>query len=611
VNRSALDQSRRRFVATAAGTVISSFLPGCCRLHPHPLPSCALASPLVAPSQHALAIDVHSHVFNGTDLQVQKFIELNVSLPYDSDLKKIFGEVIQGLTWTLAPTACEEYEALGSLASCGQVSARDVRISHHREQGYERGRREIRAAPVFRQYNTPEAKTRRESSSVAAEKRTQYLDLIGSLLDAPTLDGFHAARASFAERRDLNVSVQDVLSMLRFILQGFNYRYISTLDYLDIYNPSGFAGRSLDLVIANLVDYDWPLAGGSATRSPFRDQISVMERLSIFMHGRIHAFVPFDPMRQVAIAAGIAPSEGKDSHLTFEEIKDAVMNRGFLGVKLYPVMGFKPTGNAALPADAWAQPWLPEWMSKPITIGGISRSFGEWMDEALESLYTWAEANGVPITSHTDPSQGPAFDFNGYTISDAWHEVFQHHKDLRLNFGHAGDPTAYLSTFTGSSGDPLYPPSAQTVIFDYMCGPGSAERYHYGDLSYPEGALANPTDYIQLLKGFFNTPVAPGGVGPQDRFMYGTDWLMVLMERNADDCLKIAEDAFNAIDATVPQQTPSFSDRFFAFNAIRWLGLSPGGSSWNRLTAFYRKNGIDTDVNPPTWMNKVRALNTG
>jgi len=561
-----------------------------------------------SPDNRPLAIDAHSHVFNGTDLQVQQFIKLDSSLPYDEELKKIFGEIVEGLSWNLAPTGCQEYKVLGELASCGRTGARAALMSRHREQAYAHACREINSTPIFQQYKTGTAASRRLTGHMATDKRTQYLDSIGALLEAPTLADFRTKRALLAQNRALDVNLQDVHSVLRFLLQGFQYRYISVQDYLDDYNPAGFTGRSVDLMIANLVDFDWPLAGGAATRTPFRDQISVMERLSVFTRGRVHAFVPFDPMRQVAIAAGISPRNGKYSHLTFEDIQAAVMSHGFLGVKVYPVMGFQPTGNAALSPKTWAQPWLPEWMSKPIVIGGVARSFGEWLDAKLEALYSWAAQNGVPITSHVSLSNGPTLEFNAFALNNAWLQVLKQHPDLRLNLGHAGDPTGNLSS---SSAAPSLPPAAKTVIYDYICAPGSAQRYTYGDVSYPAGALTNPAAYAPLLEALFLTRPQDGRAVPQDRLMYGTDWLMLLMEKNVDGCLSIAENALSAVDAALPPQTPSFSDRFFAFNAIRWLGLRPGESSWNRLETFYRTNGIDTNADPPAWMTKVRHLTQG
>lgn len=100
-------------------------------------------------------------------------------------------------------------------------------------------------------------------------------------------------------------------------------------------------------MVANLVDYDWSLARGCGTKSSLQDQLSIMERLSVYMRGRVHAMVLYGPMRQAAISAGIHAATGcshsdKPSELTFAEITDAIQNRGLLGVELALPLGFLP-----------------------------------------------------------------------------------------------------------------------------------------------------------------------------------------------------------------------------------------------------------------------------
>jgi hypothetical protein len=87
------------------------------------------------------------------------------------------------------------------------------------------------------------------------------------------------------------------------------------------------------------------------------------------------------------------------------------MNRGFIGVKMYPPMGFLPAGNAKQQIDnpnTWVKEHLPSWMAKPVTYpDGTTKSFGQRLDDQLEALYSWAEHNCVPITVHAEASQEP------------------------------------------------------------------------------------------------------------------------------------------------------------------------------------------------------------
>ena len=57
-------------------------------------------------------------------------------------------------------------------------------------------------------------------------------------------------------------------------------------------------------MIAHLVDYDWPIAGGRETATSIPDQILVMEQICALTAGRVHCFAPFDPMKQVAYELG-------------------------------------------------------------------------------------------------------------------------------------------------------------------------------------------------------------------------------------------------------------------------------------------------------------------
>jgi len=589
-----MDFSRRKLLIGGGSAGMSLLLAGCCRIKLSPLNICSTAPPLAPPVNGNFAIDIHAHFFNGTDLQVRAFISRNANLPYPQELKEIAGALIEALTWTFAPTGRQEYQELSYLSACKNAAGRVVRTQQHREKSFRDFLKEARRSTVYKEYQTSAAKTRR-ANGMTGNVHAQYIDAIGHLLDAESTTDYIRRRQSIPNLGSATINLDDVLDLLKFLNKGFNYRYINLEDYLATYNPVDYHGRSIDLVVSNMVDYDWPLSKGSATKTPFQDQVSVMERLSIYSHGRVHAMVPFDPMRQVAIDAGFTPETGRDSHFTFDEIKK---ERGCIGVKLYPVMGFLPIGNQALPVGTWSVDWLPDWMSQPITISGQKKNFGEWLDIKLGELYAWAEQNGVPITTHADPSQGPSTSFNIFALG-AWATVAEQYPNLRLNLGHSDDATG--------SGDPV------DNIFSTLSGPDTDNQYVYGDFSYPEGILQNPTGYAPLLERYLKAQYPdPQHIGHaadlSDRLMYGTDWLMFLLETHSEDCLTISENALRQVDADLPHEGRSYSDRFFALNAVRFLGLERGKPARKRLEDFYQKNGMNITTDPPSWMKKVDAL---
>jgi hypothetical protein len=104
-----------------------------------------------------------------------------------------------------------------------------------------------------------------------------------------------------------------------------------------------------------LVDYSYWLDDFENVSS-LDDQIGVMSDVAA-RKGRpfaVHPYVSFCPWRQM-----VEPKQ-------FDSVKDAIQSRGFLGVKLYPVMGFLPTGNAH--ADPAGYPdklrkTRPDWVS--------------------------------------------------------------------------------------------------------------------------------------------------------------------------------------------------------------------------------------------------------
>jgi len=134
------------------------------------------------------------------------------------------------------------------------------------------------------------------------------------------------------------------------------YRYVAFLDYLDLYNDNPSTNRTIDLAIAHLVDYDWPLMCGEPTKSSLNDQVELMKRISIVSLGRVHTFAPFCPLREVAFRAGF-PVKGMLTWSSLEMVKRWVKECGCIGVKIYPPMGFAPYGNEQIPPDFWDGHW--------------------------------------------------------------------------------------------------------------------------------------------------------------------------------------------------------------------------------------------------------------
>src|SRR5439155_20874758 len=127
-----------------------------------------------------------------------------------------------------------------------------------------------------------------------------------------------------------------------------------------------------------------------------REQVELHEKVSrLSMLGRlgygtarVHPFVGFDPRRE------LVSRKRADLKGALALAKEAVQEYGFIGVKLYPPMGFRPLGNGA---------------TAEMTAEDAYR-----VDGILDELYTWCEAEQVPVTAHCNPSNEAAEEYRDF-----------------------------------------------------------------------------------------------------------------------------------------------------------------------------------------------------
>ncbi|SEF15072.1 Amidohydrolase [Rhizobiales bacterium GAS191] len=343
--------------------------------------------------------------------------------------------------------------------------------------------------------------------------------------------------------------------------------------------------RKVDIIIAHLVDYDWPIGDGKPTITPISDQIRVMEQVMVLTGGRLHCFAPFDPMKEVAFQLGVTDVS------PLNLVKDAIANRGFVGVKLYPPMGFAPIGNdrvqQALPGF-WNKPWMRPELLRP--------DLGQRLDAALSSLYDWCLRNNVPLMAHTAPSNGPDATFEDLTDANNWKQL---PPGLRVNFGHFGETDEVENGTTRAK-----------AFADLMTpDPGSLGEIFYADPGYFAASLTEPVQLTSRLRKLFRDTSRKGTAALANRLMYGTDWEMIVMEgAESDQYLSRFEQIFANLDADIALGAEGpLSNRFFGVNAANYLGLRKEGaapSNRARLEAFYGRH----QVPQPMWIKKVDAI---
>ena len=211
---------------------------------------------------------------------------------------------------------------------------------------------------------------------------------------------------------------------------------------------------------------------GEMAETPYAVQVIWLSEIARLYPGRIMPFIMFDPRREGA--AGL--------------VNRALDELGFLGVKMYPPLGYHPDLKSIINnSDINAQ---------------------------LEEVYEYCNAQQVPITAHC--SWGGAYgsaimrhreSFPLFTSPNQWKQVVDSFPGLRLSLGHFGGH--WLEP------ERSWRRKAIRLMEDHP--------NVFADLSYHHEGLEKHTRraYVAILK---DEVLANKKI--RDRVMFGTDWPM-------------------------------------------------------------------------------------
>ena len=551
---------RRQVLRCVLGSLASPFLLGCA----------ATLAPGVAgrsSTGHSLLVDVHCHVFNASDLPVRGFVQ-RVVLGDEEDQVALGPEARAVLPWIGAiliellgggaKTADEELAEMVQ-AQRWSLPARAVNVTDDTDAVARALQAVLGEAPAGR-------RTLR-LSDMPRDLRGRDI-LLGRMAEEANLDPQRVDPSSAAGAQEL---ARALLVGKGGVSQHIQWAQELTRDRREIvsrlvalYAPSA----AVSLFTPALIDYSAWLE--DEPRSNLSSQIYVMERIQRQQTGAaVHCFAPFDPWRQVMdVEAG-----GRTTALQL--VQWAIEEMGFIGVKLYPPMGFLPIGNALT-----QQPY-PERAAE-------IHNFPAKLDRALMDLYTYAEREGVPVMAHATNSNGAALGYASRAHPRAWEPVLQAYPRLRLNLGHFGD-------FEEARG--TVPSETWEAVIGRLFGAAGASAL-YADLSYLAELLPerDPTVAMQIrrhLADFIQRHDAA-----LQHLMYGSDWIMLGRERGYE--------GYAASLRTEMERMLGDARRLHNFlggNVVRYLGLRPGEPARRRLDAYYASNRLDA-----TWLERIDTM---
>ncbi|MFW5708189.1 MAG: amidohydrolase family protein [Bacteroidota bacterium] len=268
----------------------------------------------------------------------------------------------------------------------------------------------------------------------------------------------------------------------------------------------------------------------------FRQQMADLMEASLQRPGRILPFFAVNPKRP--------------DH--YELMKDALENKGFTGIKLYPSLGYK--------------------IDHPDLI----------------KVYAYCEQHDVPMLMHCNHSGFYVHkDYISYCDPEHWYPILKQFPRLKLCFGHfAGEET--LSKPQG-----LQPGSWGHKIVELMQNPEHPNIY--ADLSYHVEMMAHEKDeqhYLSALNTLMEKPLV------RDRIVFGTDsWLLRL---NISDELYwsyFRENLSEKHFAMITQKNPG-----------SFVGISPLKANIRRYLDFQKKNSDKVGSLPASWLASTTGV---
>ncbi len=546
--------SRRNLLVGLGGSALASGLSGCGRI-----------KDFFQPKVSRTAIDIHNHFFNGRDVPIVGFLQQttirDVHAPVDPQMRtEAFLKLLKFVMLRGTPTAAEELAELERTpvpTPPEQIEQQD----------------QARVAEGLAQY----ARTAGQQTAGLRTTRSEeeeILDRIAAELGVTGLRSGLQTQDSQAQALAAQIYAKDGANALT---QGTQRQYVQRSPLIQTLRWAGLLTRRRMDILAELdrlyggeggiriyspsmVDFTaWFFTQESVT--PVADQIEVVSRIAqTYTSALVLPFAPFCPLR-----AALEHDEDRDID-TLRHVKHAVLERGFLGVKLYPPMGFRPTGNTGT-----------------LSVPKAPKGGAEALDTELDALFRWCIENEVAIKAHATNSIAAGPNTGRFADPAGWQALMRREGfgDLRLNLAHFGgfDESNRTNTFT-SQGDWEETLAEMVEEFPNV----------YFDLGYwNEVTEADAATRERVLTLTGNLLAR----SPQmaKRMMYGSDWSMIGKEPGHPEYLAEVLKSLDQLGLTDQQV-----EDVMGGNAARYLGLDQSGPPRDRLDQAYATHPIYQEI---------------
>ncbi len=550
--------TRRSLLMSATGVTALAAFAGCAR----PLPPAATGD----------WVDVHAHVFNAQDLPAEQFIRIVVRGQYRPD--------------ELPPTVSEGGDLVGLAISLMVQIVRMGAPAAEAEAAQLKARRE--GVPVAATPSPAEREAfERQLLEQILRKRFFAAPVGGDRPERRKAAEWETVVADIAPGLPPQSATPEAISRQVFLNDGFlarNLRWAMLFrrsragilqEMAALYSTGPTPVR---FYLPALIDYSTWLEDRVPSALPA--QVEVMDEVQRSRRDIVvHSLVAYDPLRQVYDEAGQRDPGWHQSPL--ELVAEAITRHGFVGVKLYPPMGFQPDGNER---DKLVFP-------KPL----LRANLGADLDNALRRLYAWCAdpENDVPIMAHATNSQSAGNAYGDRANPKFWRRVLADYPQLRLNLAHFGgfdEAIAKDGSLTGALRDTWEWQAGQALIYPNV----------YVDLSYLSEIVGDTDETARRRRASTQYLLAQfiERFDPEvDRLMYGSDWSMIGRERAHDAYVHNMIGYLREVGLNDAQLA-----RFGRRNALRFLGLQQGKPNYARIIAYRTLHSLPTE-----WLSTAAA----
>lgn len=549
--------TRRESLRLGGGALAALNLPGCADIDPKPPPQPVTGN----------LIDVHCHLFNGTDLPVTTFLTRLVLPSYDprtcplgpkpgfrssgtiEDPDLVEALIAEIVVWLLrdTPNACEE------LASLKRDQISTVTSERSRVRSLTRDR----LADFLAQPPEPAISRRADTSNQLRDALWHEAGITSGDLTLRSKTNRRAASA-------LLDSPGQYGTLLRWIPLFFQSRQSLAQELAGL---SRSWGRQPLMLVPLMVDYAHWLGQTTSKGSSFPEQVAVFGELARRSTVPVHGMVAYDPLRAVFWKQGLHNRFPTPEFDPLALARQAVTREGFVGLKLYPPMGFRATGN---PRDDAAYP--------PAVIKALrpEGTLGGQLDRAMDDAFALCTELDVPILAHANNSLSAGPGFGARAEPRYWIKALERWPTLRLCLAHQGGfcwPETTRPAGVSTTGS-----SWEWAIGRYVRDHPASHLYM--DISY-FSELVRSGDRLD-----YSADQLMAWIRDCDRdvrhILFGTDWTMIGKEQGfATYGLTVERFLTDRCHLTEAQ-----INRVMWQNAMRFLGLD-SGKTRKRLLDFY------------------------